>query len=120
MRQVVDYTLAKRAVLHEWRTGRRSLADICDAHPELIRAAESLGAPIDRPCPVCARPTLCSVSYVFGDTLKGENGRLCTEEKLERLLAAHDEFVMYTIEVCTSCSWNHLASRYVTGKAHAS
>ncbi|MGH2765769.1 MAG: DUF5318 family protein, partial [Actinomycetota bacterium] len=36
---VVDYTLAKRALLREVRRGMLSTIDICDAHPELMRAA---------------------------------------------------------------------------------
>src|SRR5262249_35738605 len=40
---VVDYTLAKRALLREFRTGLLSRLEICDAHPELLRAAKYMG-----------------------------------------------------------------------------
>ena len=35
----VDYTLAKRALLRDFRGGILSRFDVCDAHPELLRAA---------------------------------------------------------------------------------
>ena len=35
---VVDYTLAKRALLRDFRQGLLSRLEICDAHPELLRA----------------------------------------------------------------------------------
>ena len=41
--RLVDYTLAKRAKLTELRGGRLSRDDVCDAHPELLRAARNVG-----------------------------------------------------------------------------
>ena len=39
----VDYSLAKRALINQVRTGLASWTDICDAHPELMRAAQHVG-----------------------------------------------------------------------------
>ena len=36
----VDYRLARQAVLRQYRDGLLTKADVCDAHPELRRAAE--------------------------------------------------------------------------------
>src|ERR671932_637714 len=72
---VVDYTLAKRALLREFRSGLLSRLEICDAHPELLRAARYVGAGASRPCPVCAGSELRLLAYVFADGLKAHNGR---------------------------------------------
>src|SRR2546430_1840224 len=49
-----DYTLAQRALLREFKGGLRSRLGICDAHPQLLRAARSPGAP--GPVPGWVRP----------------------------------------------------------------
>lgn len=120
MAQVIDYTLAKRAALHEWRAGRVPVTEICDAQPSLVRAAASMGVPVEAACPVCGEEALMHVSFAYGDTLRKNNGRICTTERFELLQASHDEFVCYVVEVCTNCSWNHLARRFLAGRAHAS
>src|SRR5437867_9598359 len=72
---VVDYTLAKRALLRDFRRGLLSRLEICDAHPELLRAARYLGSRAKRPCPVCKADELKLLAYVYADGLKGDNGR---------------------------------------------
>src|SRR5207249_3687850 len=72
---VVDYTLAKRALLRDFRRGLLSRLEICDAHPELIRAARYLGAEASRPCPVCGGFELRLLAYVYADGLQRNNGR---------------------------------------------
>ena len=47
MRHHVDYALARRAVLRDLRTGKRDRLDVCDAHPELLRAARNIGEAVD-------------------------------------------------------------------------
>ena len=41
----IDYRLARQSVLSEYRKGRIARHEICDAHPELARAARALGEP---------------------------------------------------------------------------
>src|SRR5579884_3122261 len=65
----VDFRLARRAVLSELRKGRLGRSDVCDAHPELMRAARSIGESASEPCPVCEEHDLVLVSYVFGPGL---------------------------------------------------
>lgn len=116
----VDYTLAKRAAVAQWRAGRVPVTDICDAQPALIRAAESMGEPLDEMCPVCEEQSLVAVSFTYGSSLRRFNGRICTPERFELLQASHDEFVCYVVEVCTACNWNHLARRFLAGREHDS
>ncbi len=118
--QGVDYTLAKRAAIQQWRAGRVAASEICDAQPALIRAAEAMGEPLDENCPVCGQDSLVNISYAYGQTLRRHNGRICSADRLELLRASHDEFVCYVVEVCINCSWNHLARRFLAGRAHAS
>ena len=49
----VEYLLARNAVIREFRKGRLSRLDVCDAHPELLRAARNLGRPTGERCPIC-------------------------------------------------------------------
>jgi Family of unknown function (DUF5318) len=115
-RGVVDYTLAKRALLREFRGGLLSRLEICDAHPELLRAARYLGAEATRPCPVCDKDELRLLAYVYGDRMARDNGRAYEiEEGLK--LAAEQGAACYVVEVCTSCSWNHLAEAFLARTA---
>ncbi|MCA1838742.1 MAG: DUF5318 family protein [Actinomycetota bacterium] len=114
-----DYTLAKRALLDEFRRGGLDRLQICDAHPELVRVARNIGKPIPRPCPVCAdEASLRSVRYVFGDQLKHLSGRpVYPDDWADELNARYDEFRCYEIEVCVECLWNHLAACYLMGRS---
>ena len=116
----VDYALAKRAVLRDLRRGVISRRDVCDAHPELVRAGRNVGEQAPHDCPVCARDRVRFVSYVYGDSLKQANGCAVTNAaELDRLNAAFDEFACYVVEVCLDCGWNHLDRRYLLGRRHA-
>jgi len=113
-----DYALARRAVLRDFRAGRLTRLDVCDAHPELQRAARNLGAPAGE-CPVCESTELRFVSYVYGDKLKTANGRcIATDAELRKLGKIHDEFALYDVEVCVECGWNHLRRRSLHGRLH--
>lgn len=119
VRRHVDYALARRAVLRDLRTGKRERLDVCDAQPELLRAARNLGEPVGADCPVCGSAHLVLVSYVFGDALRRANGRCIDADELARLDAAHEEFARYVVEVCPDCHWNHLQRRELHGRRHA-
>ena len=121
MRHHVDYVLARRATLRDYHRGVLTRLDVCDAHPELIRAATYVGTDADRECPICSGRKVKLVSYVYGDDLKGANGRcITTPEELEKLGAGSEEFACYVVEVCIECKWNHLDRRYLLGRSHAS
>jgi len=47
----VEYRLARNAVVREVKAGRRMKEDVCDAHPELLRAARNIGKTTGEDCP---------------------------------------------------------------------
>jgi Family of unknown function (DUF5318) len=113
----VDYTLAKRSLLREARRGLLSLHEICDAHPELLRAARSVGEATSRRCPVCSREDLRLLAYVYADELKRDNGRVWSIDKALSIAASCKGGACYVVEVCTGCSWNHLTEAFVERSA---
>ena len=110
---MIDYTLAKRALLRNFRRGLLSRPDICDAHPELLRAAKYLGAEATQPCPVCDQFELRHLAYVYADGLNGKNGRAFEVAEGLALAAGQRGGACYVVEVCTGCSWNHLAEAFM-------
>ncbi len=114
---VVDYTLARRSAISSLRRGRLATSDVCDAHPELIRAAKNIGHVREEVCPICSHETIRWVQYVYGEELKRNSGRVVyPEEWLDELVRNHDEFTCYVVEVCLDCSWNHLVRSYMAGR----
>ena len=121
MRRVTDYALARRAVLRDYRRGILARLDVCDAHPELLRAAQHIGVETTEECPVCGADNLRVVVYAYGDTLKDANGRaIANGEELARLVSRHDEFACYDVEVCLECRWNYRLRQSLHGRLHAS
>ncbi|SSC23621.1 Protein of unknown function DUF5318 [Klenkia terrae] len=114
-RSTVDYALRKRALLADVRSGRTSLAEVCDATPYLTQAARHHGEETDETCPVCSRRRLTRVNYVYGEALGTVAGQAKRQAELTRMDAMQDEFAVYAVEVCRSCGWNHLATSYVLG-----
>ncbi len=68
-RGVVDHRLARRHLINEFRRGRLRQDQVCDAHPELIRAARNIGSESRTTCPICGQVKLRLVTYVFGSRL---------------------------------------------------
>jgi hypothetical protein len=119
VRRHTDYTLARRAVLRDLQRGVLTRLDVCDAHPELLRAARHVGDKAEHRCPVCDATKVRYVSYVYGDGLRAANGRCIVHDtELERLAAGHDEFIRYVVEVCPDCGWNFLTRRELHGRQH--
>ncbi|HVL65053.1 MAG TPA: DUF5318 family protein [Actinomycetota bacterium] len=117
---VVDYRLARRSALAGLRRGFLATTDVCDAHPELLRAAKNIGEDATVPCPVCSHETLRLVRYVFGEELRGLSGRVVyPHDWLRELVQSYDSFTCYTVEVCTDCHWNHLIRAFQAGKRYA-
>jgi hypothetical protein len=114
-RQVVDYALQRRALLAQVHAGRVGTSEVCDANPYLMRAAKFHGTPSEAICPVCRREPVMLVSWVYGDELKHVSGSARGNDELKRMAAMYGEFSVYVVEVCRSCSWNHLVQSYVLG-----
>jgi len=112
----VDYALARRRILRDFRRGILTRLDVCDAHPELLRVASNYGFQSSRECPICAdedtRESLFEVSYLYGDGLRKSSGRPVTDHNQ---LADADKigkaYHRYLVEVCTNCKWNFLIRR---------
>jgi hypothetical protein len=109
----IDYRLARRSRINAFRKGRLSRHDVCDAHPDLLRAARNVGEPTDERCPICDEAGLVHVSYVFGPR-QPASGRCVTSAAELRKVAkgvgpAKRDLACYVVEVCPVCSWNHLA-----------
>ena len=118
-RQVVDYALARRSVLAEVSAGRTDVKQVCDADPYLLRAAKFHGRGSDVVCPICRKEQLTLVSWVFGDKLGQVSGSARTSDELARLAETAEEFTVHVVEVCRTCSWNHLVQSYVLGAVPA-
>src|SRR5688572_19748526 len=109
----IDYRLARQAVISEYRKGRVAQHDVCDAHPELIRAARNVGEESSRTCPICEEANVVLVSYVFGPRMPAHGRCVTSKVEMERLRRGSDELACYVVEVCPSCRWNHLARTFL-------
>jgi Family of unknown function (DUF5318) len=116
-RQVVDYALRRRSLLAQVYSGRTGVSEVCDAHPYLLRAAKFHGKPSQVMCPICRKEQLTLVSWVFGEHLGAVSGSARTAEELVLLATRYEEFAVHVVEVCRTCSWNHLVKSYVLGAA---
>ena len=108
----VDYRLARASIINSYRAGELDRSEVCDAHPELIRAAREVGTPTAGECPVCgADGELAHVTYVFGPRLPAHGRCISLRGELARLARRPGRHVAYVVEVCRSCNWNHLVRR---------
>jgi len=108
----IDYRLARQSVLSEFRKGRLARHEVCDAHPELVRAARECGDPTALTCPVGEDENVVLVSYVFGPRLPAFGRCITSRRELQALAKRSGNFSCYVVEVCPGCSWNHLARTF--------
>lgn len=108
----VEYLLAKRALLRAFQAGQIAKHDLCDAHPDLIRAAKSVGSPSGETCEVCKVGDIVHVSYAFGPKLPAHGRCIAGSDELARLRSTVEEFSCYVVEVCPECHWNHLVRQF--------
>jgi hypothetical protein len=113
----IDYRLARNSVISEFRKGRLSRLDVCDAHPELLRAAVNVGEPSREDCPICEAEKVRLVSYVFGSRLPPGGKCVTSKQELTKLSRISRDLTCYVVEVCPGCSWNHLAQTFAIGAA---
>lgn len=115
----VDYRLARQAVISQYRKGRLARHEICDAHPELLRAARNVGEESSQECPICDDAKVVLVTYVFGPRLPASGRCVTTKVEMQRLARAAGERFAYVVEVCPGCRWNHLARTFPLGRGHS-
>ena len=111
----VEYLLARRSLVREYHRGRLSRLDVCDAHPELVRAASNLGRPSGEQCPICDDEELVDVTFVFGARLPSGGRCVSSQAVLARYWRRKEPVVCYVFEVCVGCRWNHLIRMYPAG-----
>jgi hypothetical protein len=105
---VIDHRLARRALVNEYRRGRLRRDQVCDAHPELLRAARNVGQRSRTMCPICEEDQLVLVTYVFGPRLP-KHGRIATSVgDLAAFNRRREEYAAYVVEACCTCRWHHL------------
>jgi hypothetical protein len=107
-RAVVDHRLERVALVNEYRRGRLRRDQVCDAHPELIRAAKNVGAPSSITCPICEETNLVLVTYVFGPKLPAHGRCIGSRKDLVDLDRREDDLDAYVVEACVNCHWHHL------------
>ena len=112
---VIDYRLTRMGVVSEFRKGRIAKHEVCDAHPELKRAAASASEPTDMECPICEEDHVVLVTYAFGDRLPASGRCITRKGELSKLAKGRRRLAAYVVEVCPSCSWNHLAKSFSLG-----
>lgn len=107
-RGIVDHRLARRMLINQVRLGRISKIEVCDAHPELIRAARNVGTPTSADCPICEESKLSIVTYVFGHGLPASGRCVTTAKEMRQLRRSAGEQTAYVVEACPECRWHHL------------
>jgi hypothetical protein len=107
-RAQVDHRLARQHLINEYRRGRLSQEQVCDAHPELIRAAANVGTEVATVCPICADHQLRLVTYVFGARLPAHGRCVSTAKEMAQLHRRREELTAYVVEACVGCRWHHL------------
>jgi hypothetical protein len=116
---VVEFGLVRRALLAKLAEGLLRHEDVCDAHPELLRAARNVGRSTGENCPVCHDHELVEVTYVFGARLPAGGTCPGTRAELLKLERREEPVQCYAVEVCVGCSFHHLARRWATGGRRA-
>ena len=112
---VVDYRLTRQQVVRQYRKGRLSREEVCDAHPELRRAALMASRPTSERCPICEDGELAHVTYAFGPRLPPGGRCITTTREMARLSRGRALVTCYVVEVCPDCAWNHLTRAFQIG-----
>lgn len=105
---IVDHRLARRMLINQVRIGRLRRDEVCDTHPELIRAASHVGTQTEARCPICEEDNLRLVTYVFGHRLPSHGRCVSSAKELRELSALGRELRAYVVEACCTCRWHHL------------
>jgi len=111
----VEYRLARNAVVEDVRRGRLTRVDVCDAHPELLRAARNVGTATGEDCPICEEAVTVAVTYVFGARLPPGGRCPGSARELNQLRRRDEPVLCYDVEVCPGCGWHHLTRKYPAG-----
>ena len=108
----VEYRLARDSIVREYRRGRLSRLDVCDAQRELLRVAEHLGERTAEACPICEEADLVHVRFAFGPRLPAGGRAIASARELRALARGGTDVSFYVVEVCPGCGWNHLVRMF--------
>ena len=112
---VVEFGLVRHALLAKIAAGTLRASDVCDAHPELLRAARNIGRSTGETCPLCSDAELVEVTYVFGARLPAGGTCPTSRSELLKLERRADPVQCYAVEVCVGCSFHHLVRKWSAG-----
>lgn len=105
---LVDHRMARRHLINEYHRGRLGREEVCDAHPELMRAARGIGKQTETRCPICVESNLVLVTYVFGPRLAAHGKVVADNNELAQFHRRSEEYTAYVVEACCACRWHHL------------
>lgn len=108
----VDYRMARLAKVNEFKKGRLAQHEVCDAHPELRRAAANIARKTSEPCPICEDCQLVLVTYAFGPHLPKSGYAVEDRADMDKVRRTTTECTCYVVEVCADCGWNHLVQTF--------
>lgn len=108
----VDYRMARLALVNEFKRGRLARHEVCDAHPELCRAARNIARKTSEACPICEDALLVLVTYAFGPHLPKSGYAVEDREDMNKVRRLTTECTCYVVEVCSECGWNHLVQTF--------
>jgi hypothetical protein len=66
-------------------------------------------------CPICEEDRVVLVTYAFGDKLPASGRCITAKDEIKKLAKGRAQLACYVVEVCPSCSWNHLAQTFLLG-----
>lgn len=97
-------------LINQVRIGRIAQNEVCDAHPELVRAAKNVGTETTADCPICEAEKLRIVTYVFGYRLPAQGRCVSSPADIAQVSkqARGGEATAYVVEACVGCRWHHL------------
>lgn len=111
----LEFSLKKSLLLNDYRSGKILKSDICDAHPELLRAAKNVGRITEDACPICESGILIHVFFAFGKRLPSGGRCITSTHELEQIVSKDSSISCYVVEVCAECGWNYLLSLLMMG-----
>lgn len=104
----VDHSLLKRQRLQEYRAGKVSRRQICEATAQLVAAARFHGDVAPERCPICKGENLRVVKWIFGDNLGRRSGTACGDIELSGIVKEYGSCTVKEVEVCPDCKWSFL------------
>ena len=86
----VDHRLARQHLINEYKRGRLSQDQVCDAHPELIRAAKNVGTVTSTPC-------FCALEAISEPDERGMRTVMCIINGQLRPVLVRDRGIATTV-----------------------